>query len=132
MIARVIFELQDGDPPWDAQVEVAFNRVINFCPELLPSRNTAGQKKVERNPELRAFNRLRANGFDLDDVQNLGKYVETVRRRIVDHYAHVDPALAQVKASMEQAAENLLQIVEEFARWFTAVQDKASTKGGSV
>ena len=80
MIARVIFELQDGDPPWDAQVEVAFNRVINFCPELLPS---------------------------------------------LEHYAHADPALAQVKASMEQAAENLLQIVEEFARWFTAVQDKA-------
>jgi hypothetical protein len=48
-------------------------------------------------PELRAFNRLRANGFDLDDVQTLGKYAETVRRRILDHYAQADPALAQSK-----------------------------------
>jgi hypothetical protein len=109
-------------------VEEAFDRVINFCPELLPSPSKAGQKKVERSPELRAFNRLRANGFDSDDVQTLGKYAETVRRRIVDHYAHADPALAQVKASVEQAAENLFQIVNEFARWFTAALEQISTK----
>jgi hypothetical protein len=127
MIARVTFELEDGDPPWDAQVEDAFNRVIHFCSELLPPLSKRGQRKAECSPELRAFNRLRANGFDLDDVQTLGKYAETVRRRILDHYAHADPALAQVKASMEQAADNLLQVVNEFVRWFTAFQDQTST-----
>jgi hypothetical protein len=129
MIARVTFELEDGDPPWETHVDEAFNRVINFCPELLPPRSKVGKKKAERSLELQAFKRLRANAFDLDDVQTLRKYGETVRRRILDHYAHADPALAQVKASTEQAAANLLQIVNEFTRWFTAVQDQTSTKG---
>lgn len=108
------------DEPWPKRIEQAFNRVINFAPELWePGPDvTRAEYKRSRTPELVAFNRIATAGaFDDDDLLTLNAYAMLIFDRIQERYKDAGDDLKLIKDSCLQAGINVCQVMAEFSTW---------------
>lgn len=102
------------DPPWDNRIDQAFNRLLEFAEEL-----RRPEKKGEMNLDRKAFNRFMGGEFDDFDITRLVEYAKTVADRAMQKYCEGQPlAGAPWAASVRQAAQNLVDTVEQFLEWF--------------
>ncbi len=110
----------NDDAPWPKRIEQAFNRVINFAPELWePDKEMSSSDiKRSRTDELIAFNRIATAGaFDDDDLRILNNFAMTVFDRIQERYKHAGDDLKPIKDSCLQAGINVCQVMAEFSTW---------------
>lgn len=110
----VTFNIDNNDAiRWNTRVEEAFNRMLNFCPELqAPGGITEKQRKANRSSALVAYNRITSGEFDAHDLDILGKLASTAFDRA---NASVHPP--EVKNSILQAAVNLVTVIQEFTQY---------------
>lgn len=104
-----IIKLEKDDPPWQRDIEEAFNRVISFATELLYSApNYPG-------PEAKLFNKVTCNGeFTPEELEALRIFGEIVANRAVAGAKRHPQALAD---SIDQAAIHLRDVLSDFESW---------------
>jgi hypothetical protein len=104
---RRIIVWDDNDPfPMGKRVEEAFNRVIEFCPEL----RAESDKPSHRPPEQIAWRKVTNGEFNFQDLKTLEGYAEAVRARINGKYGGNTSDLAQ---SIFQASQNLTTVLTD-------------------
>lgn len=84
---------------WKRRVDEAFNRVINFCNELLPST-----ERECNTAQFKALRRIVDGRFTEYDIETVAAYGQTVFERIYTLY-HDNPG--EYGKAVLQAADNL-------------------------
>lgn len=136
MHSKTVIYFDDNDPsPMGKRLAEAFNRTINFCPELLEKDS----KGIHRPRELTSHNRVIGGEFDLTDIATLSTYAAVVHARIMAKYPATDietieraravvrkhgdsgdPFEGNIIESMHQAAKNLVEVMQEITRYVYA------------
>jgi len=120
MKKTVIYRLDNDDRVWARDIEEAFNRVIQYCPELR-ARKVAKKDKSDVVPSpLVRFNRIVCNGeFDRTDVFWLNHYSHAVYDRVLESLGKGRHPI-EIEESIEQAAENLVTVTADFQSFVEA------------
>ena len=118
MKITITYGFSQDDEPWQKRIEHAFNRLINFAPELQEDLSQPDQRKKTRTPELIAFNRIIGGEFDIEDVKTLNSYVATLFDRVQERYTAAGPELTEMKHGCVQAGVNACTIMSDFTAWF--------------
>jgi hypothetical protein len=104
MRVRTVISWDDDDPfPMGKRIDEAFNRVINFCPEV-----------ITESPIKKAFNRVVKGEFESGDLTILLEYAEVIRQRVDGRYGGSD---TEVSRSVYQALVNLYTVLKEISEY---------------
>lgn len=107
MKTKVEYTWDDEDPTcFGKVVDGAFNRILNFCPELLAK----AEKASHRTPEGVSFNRVTNGQFDMNDVRRLHGYAISIHNAVTKKYAGKSDDLSE---SVLQAAKNAVDVMAE-------------------
>lgn len=108
MKRKILYQFDGDDPLFNRDIEHAFNRVANFCPEIYHFNK-------EHPKELKSFNRITQGEFSAEDLFDLNNYALKIHKIILEKYPSKDTELAE---SIIQAAENLITTMENFSGYF--------------
>lgn len=123
---KTIYRFDDNDALCHGRdVEEAFNRMMNFAPELYEPE----KPKEKRHPARRAFNIITSSSgaeFERMDVEVLRDYAVAVVKRAKDRIAGGKVMLEMIE-SVRQAADHLTVVLGNVAMAIDAA-DEAATK----